>query len=410
MEKGIIKEKCQQVVEYVINSGYSRASVWRYQYGTRYILKNIHSNEIKSFTDIYRKYEEAESCKRKRSYMRGVIKAVEVFCLEGRYPDWTRNIPLIPTGSYHSLNDEYKAIIDCFIEIESKRKKQERTILREVSATSVFFLQLQNAGVERLAEATESDILSLFVSNDDTIIKGYSAKKKFAAVLKACIPNYPFCETILAYLPALKAKYKNIQYLTAEEIAKVKNALFCDSSELTLRDKAIGTIAVYMGLRSGDIAGLQISSIDWNNDTLCIKQQKTGAPLTLPLSAVVGNAVWDYMELERPKSDSEYVFISARKPFKHLACTGSMYTVAQKIMKVANIRQNKGDRQGFHIFRHYFATTLLGNGIPRPLVSNLTGQIAPESLEPYLSADFVHLKKCAISIERFPVSREVFGR
>jgi hypothetical protein len=35
---------------------------------------------------------------------------------------------------------------------------------------------------------------------------------------------------------------------------------------------------------------------------------------------------------------------------------------------------------------------------------------APDSLEPYLRADFIHLKKCAVSIEAFPVSEEVFGR
>jgi integrase len=79
-------------------------------------------------------------------------------------------------------------------------------------------------------------------------------------------------------------------------------------------------------------------------------------------------------------------------------------------MKAAGIRQNSGDRQGFHIFRHKFVTTLLGNGIPRPVISNLTGHLLPESLEPYLSANFPDLKECAIGIEKFPVLQEVFDR
>jgi hypothetical protein len=46
---------------------------------------------------------------------------------------------------------------------------------------------------------------------------------------------------------------------------------------------------------------------------------------------------------------------------------------------------------------------LLGNGIAQPIISKITGHISPNSLEPYLSSDFVHLKECALSIEQFPV-------
>jgi len=63
----------------------------------------------------------------------------------------------------------------------------------------------------------------------------------------------------------------------------------------------------------------------------------------------------------------------------------------------------------FHMLRHRLATKLLENGIARPVISSIIGQTSPGSLDDYLSADFVHLKECAISIERYPVRREVFG-
>ncbi|ETR69183.1 MAG: hypothetical protein OMM_09824 [Candidatus Magnetoglobus multicellularis str. Araruama] len=78
-------------------------------------------------------------------------------------------------------------------------------------------------------------------------------------------------------------------------------------------------------------------------------------------------------------------------------------------MKAANIRQSKGDRKGFHIFRHHLATALLGNGISQPVISSTLGHTSPDSLEPYLSADFSHLKDCSISIESFPMKKEVFS-
>jgi hypothetical protein len=51
----------------------------------------------------------------------------------------------------------------------------------------------------------------------------------------------------------------------------------------------------------------------------------------------------------------------------------------------------------------------LGNGVPQPVISRTLGHTSPNSLEAYLSADFKHLKECALSIEGFPVSEGVFG-
>jgi len=77
-------------------------------------------------------------------------------------------------------------------------------------------------------------------------------------------------------------------------------------------------------------------------------------------------------------------------------------------MGKAGIRQNPGDRKGMHLFRHYLATSLLGYGVEQPIISSTLGHQSPSSLAPYLSADFTHLKECALNIERFPVRKEVF--
>jgi hypothetical protein len=76
-------------------------------------------------------------------------------------------------------------------------------------------------------------------------------------------------------------------------------------------------------------------------------------------------------------------------------------------MKTANIRQNDGDRKGFHIFRHRLLTGLLANDVAQPVISSIAGHTSPKSLESYLSADFKHLKECAISVDSYPVSSEV---
>lgn len=69
---------------------------------------------------------------------------------------------------------------------------------------------------------------------------------------------------------------------------------------------------MYTGLRGCDISALTLDSFDWEHDLIKITQAKTGQPLTLPLRAVVGNAVFDYLLKERPRSPEPYVFLQYR--------------------------------------------------------------------------------------------------
>ena len=271
-----------------------------------------------------------------------------------------------------------------------------------------FFLSLQQKGINNLDKITEEAVLSLFMSPDETLLRSCSYKKNIAAVLKACIPYHPeTCPRLLAFLPALRETRKNIQYLTSEEFQKVKDTLAEGENLLTLRDKAIGMLALYTGLRGCDIAGLTLDAIDWDRDFIDIRQQKTEIPFELPLTTVVGNAIYDYLTSERPHTESRHIFVSQHKPYDRLK-NRSIGNVAALIMKAAGIRQSKGDRKGFHIFRHHLATALLGNGVPQPVISKTLGHTSPDSLESYIRADFPHLKECSINIERFPVPKEVF--
>lgn len=184
--------------------------------------------------------------------------------------------------------------------------------------------------------------------------------------------------------------------------------MYDTSNMLTLRDRAIGKLVFYTGLRCGDIAAMEMASIDWECDMIRIKQQKTGVTLELPLTATVGNAIYDYLTAERPSAEASSLFLSRSKPYRSMS-RSSMGHVAARIMEAAGVRQSKGDRKGLHIFRHHLATTLLSNGVSQAVISRTLGHSSPDSIDTYLSADFPHLKECALSIASFPVSGGVFG-
>ena len=404
-----LRDNYPKLISHMETNGYSKNYVGKFKREIEKILTSAGHRSWSCYTDVYLDYTKTSHSPDYLRNKQTIIGAIKQFDIYGRYPDGRRRHDLFERGSYPLLSSEFKSVIDLYCEVEKKRGKKPTTIYTESHNASTFFLSLQQNGIDSLETATEEAVLSIFMSPEEVLIRSCSYKKNIAAVLKACTPYHPeTCPRLLAFLPALRETRKNIQYLTSEEIQKIRNALVDCENLLTLRDKAIGMLALYTGMRGCDIAGLTLDAIVWARDFIYVRQQKTEIPLELPLTAIVGNAIYDYLTSERPRTENRYLFISQHKPYDRLK-NGSVGNVAVQIMKAAGIRKSKGDRKGFHIFRHHLATTLLGNGVPQPVISRTLGHSAPDSLEPYLRADFPHLKECAINIERFPVSKEVFS-
>jgi integrase len=364
---------------------------------------------LASYTDVYRYYAERSASKTGLQTRLTMLGIIERFVLRNEFPDGRTWQKIKERGSYQYLSAEFSSVIDTYRKAEEQRGvKKARTIYEESIKAATFLYELQCAGISATEGITQQSVIALFLNKDGTQRRSCSYKTIVATALRANVPASPAIFTrLLGYLPDLRITRKNIQYLTDEEVIEIKRAL-AEPNRLSLRDKAIGTMALCYGLRCSDIAGLKLSEVDLDGDKISICQQKTGTPLELPLTASVGNALYDYVTAERPKSDCAFVFLSENRPFGRLA-ESSVGNIAARIMKAADIRQNTGDRKGFHIFRHRLATDLLGKGVATPIISKIAGHASPNSIKTYLSADFVHLKECALSIEQFPVPREVFS-
>ena len=193
--------------------------------------------------------------------------------------------------------------------------------------------------------------------------------------------------------------------VTDDEICKINQLL--DTDTLSLRDKAIINLLLHTGIRGVDIINLKLQSIDWNSDVIRLIQSKTKKELELPLLPSVGNALYDYITIERPKCSFDAVFISAVVPYEPLKVQ-TIRWIVRKVFGLANIRMNKGDRIGTHLFRHHLTVKLLEKDTALPVISNILGHTSPKSVDPYLHTDFHHLKECALSIESYPVRKGVF--
>ena len=339
-------------------------------------------------------------------YKRSIIAAIKQYCIDKSVPNGQQKVQR--SNRYSKLSSEFKAVIDhykSFSEAHGLRKSSVYTVAN--SATS-FFFQLQALNITRLSEITEESVLSLFLSSDGERRNSYSLSGNVKLMFSAYNNiDSDASHKVLSFLPKVKRSRKNIQYLTDAEVSKIREALEDFSNTLTYRDRAIVILALYTGLRRCDIVSLNLASIDWVRDKIKITQQKTGIPLELPLNAVVGNAIYDYIKNERPNTGNPTLFVTKDVPYRRLQA-GSIWEISRAVMEAAGIRQLPEDRKGLHIFRHRVATTLVENDVSIAVASHLLGHSSPSSTQPYLSADFVHLKGCALSIEHFPMQEGVF--
>ena len=392
------------LLSYMETESYSKQYIQYIEKDILWIINESSHYAWRSYDDIYQTYVDKWSNKTTLNHKKRRLLVIERFDLESKMPNGLKHAP--KSSAYDSLSAEFKDFIDTYRNLEGlgySKKYLKNTSYMVCS----FLLDLQNKGVNSFKSVTEESVLDVF-SSDGKICRSYNFKYTVEFAFKTCLPFYGdgICSRMLSYLPALPHVKKNVQYLTKEEMWRIKSVLEKDNT-LSLQNKAICLLALYTGMRSSDICSLTFKSIDWDNDLIRIKQQKTDAALVLPLRAVVGNAIFDYITKERPKSSADTIFLTVNAPYRRLH-SSNLNAICVSIMGKAGIRQNPGDRKGMHLFRHYLATSLLGYGVEQPIISSTLGHQSPSSLAPYLSADFTHLKECALNIERLPVRKEVF--
>ena len=361
-------------------------------------------NSYQDILDWYRDQGYDEKYIRDIRTIVGIMSALHLYNIfpnnhATQHPLWPRE------NNYQKLIPVYRKIVDYGCETQRNRGLQPSSVERAKCEASSFFFRLQERGVYSLETVTEEDVLAVFRNG----LNSRSVLHSLSRFIRDCIPLNTFLfRRIDEYIPVSHKARKTIQYLTTEESNAFQEALEDMNNDLSLKQRAVGTILFYTGMRASDVANLQIDSVDLKKGLLEFIQVKTGEPVKLPLLPTVGNAIYDYCSMERPLSNSPAVFLGKNAPF-HTITAGSIGYIVGKIMDRAQIRMNPGDRRGSHIFRHRAATKMAENNIPAPVISATLGHSSPKSLDSYLSADLVHLKECAIDLGDYTIPKEVFA-
>jgi integrase/recombinase XerD len=145
------------------------------------------------------------------------------------------------------------------------------------------------------------------------------------------------------------------------------------------RDYAVLMLLATYGLRSQEIAALELSAIDWRNSRFHVLGRKAGNSTTYPLAAPVGEAIIDYLRNARPECADRHLFVSLKAPFRgvgHWAISGRASLYLQR----AGIQVR---RPGSHTFRHSCAQRLVEADVPFKQIGDYIGHRSAAATQVY---------------------------
>jgi integrase/recombinase XerD len=158
------------------------------------------------------------------------------------------------------------------------------------------------------------------------------------------------------------------------------------------RDYAILLLLARLGLRSSEVAFLELDDIDWNAGQLSVRG-KSGPRSDLPLPTDVGKAIAAYLRRGRPQSTSRCVFLRARAPVCGFRGPSGIGSIVRHCLQRAGV---DAPTYGTHQFRHGLATEMLRQGASLGEIGELLGHHNPQTTRIYTQVDLDALRTLAL--------------
>jgi site-specific recombinase XerD len=159
-----------------------------------------------------------------------------------------------------------------------------------------------------------------------------------------------------------------------------------------LRNTAVVLLLARLGLRAGEVASLCLEDVHWTEGRLLIRAGKCHQERTLPLAEPVGQALADYLQQRRPRSQHRRVFLQGHAPYGPL--TGvAIGHIARRALQRAGISVT---HPGAHVFRHSAATEMVRAGASFPQVADVLGHASLQTTALYAKLDLEGLALLAL--------------
>ena len=157
------------------------------------------------------------------------------------------------------------------------------------------------------------------------------------------------------------------------------------------RDRAILMLFAAYGLRSGEVRGLQLDDLDWENETLRVRRSKPGRTHLYPLARGVGQAILRYILEVRPSRLERTLFFTLTAPTRPLSRGGMGSIVRNRLRRIGIV----AGRRGPHALRHATAQHLLDQGMSMKVIGDFLGHRDPSSTAVYAKVSLNALREVA---------------
>lgn len=250
--------------------------------------------------------------------------------------------------------------------------------IKRIEKSNIANMKIQKITEEHLKEYLNS-LTSKYSNSSIKKVYGLLNATFRRAVAKGYIVRNPFDNKEEMQRPKSKKKDKKVKALTLEEQKKLEEALKT-YNDATYRN--IIRLALYTGMRSGEILALKISDIDLRNKVIHIQRTLTkdiNAKTIIGEDTKTEDSVRDIVideVIEKILKDSIRLFQFNENNFLFLRngklITNSQVNIAfKKLCKQNDI--NAGYNVNFHMLRHTFATRCIESGMPAEVVQKKLG-------------------------------------
>lgn len=386
---------CDELLKFVTEQGFKKSTLKRYKISLNVFVRFCNERGVINYTpkigqefanDLIPKNSGKVSSDRK--YFRK--KAVQHFNHYFEYGCFVFEHPKrkhFDSDSLGILDEEYKRYKEHVIE----QYDNQNTIKFYLYDVYLFLRFLVSIGINNLTQVTVNIVFRYLEAIKENRLKGVLCVLKFYFKF---INRHDLYNAIYSIRPIKKKKL--IPYLTKEESDKIWTVL--KGNVISYKEKAIFLLGFTLGIRACDTVNLKLKDINWEKDTISFIQQKTGNAVNLPLSPVLGNALFNYITKERNHSSYDNVFLSIYPPFKPLRDHSSCYYIVKKVIDLSGIEM--GERFcGIHFLRHNVASNLINKNMPIETVAAVLGHASPDTTNIYITVNEDKLRECTLSLD-----------
>jgi site-specific recombinase XerD len=272
-----------------------------------------------------------------------------------------------------------------------ERGLAEATVERYVKLARLFLTQRSTGSVHCVENLTGTDIVAFLLEESERLSVG-SVKGRVAelrSLLKFLYLQGLTPRLLTTVVPPV-AGWRDTGVPRAIPAADVQLLLdSCDRSDsVGVRDFAMLMLVARLGLRSAEVARLELGDIDWRAGQIILRGRASRQE-GMPLPVDVGEALTAYVTQARPSTRIRQVFLAAKAPMRPIP-PGLVSDVTHRACDRAGL-----PRLGAHRLRHSLATEMLRRGATIVGVSQVLRHRDLATTAIYAKVDYAALRAVA---------------